>query len=271
MSDEAPRVPSGPGQMVAALIRQRWLLVQWARRDFNVRYRQSALGPLWALVQPTVLLAFYGLLLVRALGVTADRGPYLLFAWCGLSSWTFVVSAISGGASSLVNAQALLSKVYFPRETVPLAAVLVAGVDLLISSAVLVVLALVLGVGIAPSALALVPIYASLMMIVGGVATFAATLAVFARDVLQALPLVLQVAFIATPVMYPSNIIPGHLSWVHRWNPIAQLIEQVRIVVLDGQWPSLASLGGYFLLGAAALTIAILHLRSIEHRLPDIV
>jgi lipopolysaccharide transport system permease protein len=253
------------------LIASRWLLLQWARRDFNVRYRQSLLGPVWSIVQPAMLLLFYGLLFVQALGVESDRGPYLVFAWCGLTAWTFFSSALSGGSSSLLNAQSILSKVYFPREIIPLGGVLVAAVDLAISTSVLLLLIGVFGVGYHLSLMGLIPLYLILVLFVGALTVFGATLASFGRDLLHALPLLLQLAFIATPVMYPTRLVPARYAWIHQANPIALVIEQVRRVVLDGRWPEAlpTALG---LVGAlTALLLAVAYLRSVEHRLPDVI
>jgi lipopolysaccharide transport system permease protein len=246
------------------------LLLQWARRDFRVRYRQSILGPAWSVIQPTALLAFYGVLFVQALHVRPDRGPYVLFAWCGLTTWVLFSTSLITGTSSLVVAQPLITKVYFPREVVPLASVLVSVIDLAIATLILVVLAAAT-VGLGPTLLALVPIYISLIMFTAAVTTFAATFAAFARDIQHALPLVLQVAFIATPVMYPPRVVPAHFAWVYRFNPIAILIEQVRRCVIDQRWPALTTLGLDVAVAFVGLTVAVAYVRSVEHRLPDFV
>jgi lipopolysaccharide transport system permease protein len=252
------------------IYRVRWLLLQWARRDFRVRYRQSVLGPAWSVIQPTVLLAFYGVLFVQALHVRPDRGPYVLFAWCGLTTWVLISTSLITGTPSLVISQPLITKVYFPREVVPFAAVLVSAFDLAIATVILVVLTGVT-VGLSSSMLALVPIYLSLIMFTAAVTTFAATFAAFARDIQHALPLVLQVAFIATPVMYPSKLVPARFAWVFRFNPIAVLIEQVRTCVIDQRWPPASTLGLDVVVGVLALIVAVAYVRSVEHRLPDFV
>ncbi len=267
-SDE-PRAGPHPGPFVR-LWTARWLVVQWVQRDFLVRYRQSALGVLWALVQPTLFLVFYGLVFVKALGVHPNRGSYLVFAFCGLAPWTFFANALNWGMPSLGNNAGVLKQVYFPWSVVPLAAGGVVLLDLLLSTAVLLVLQAATAHVLHVSTLALIPLYFGLALLVEAVVVVAALFSAFVRDVKFVVPFLLQVGFIITPIMYPTTQVSASGRWVFKINPIAQLIENVRRSVIDGHWPSVAFTVAFVAGSAAALVAAVLYSDSVERRLPDL-
>lgn len=255
---------------LAALVRARWLLVQWVRRDFTVQYRQSALGPLWALVQPLSLLVVYGIVFRQVLDVRAPRGSYLVFALCGLVPWTFVASAITRSVQSLANATPIIKQVSFPRSVVPLAATGVTVVDLALGTLVLLVTQVVANGRLHLATLSLVVIYLDLVLLLAAASVVGALVGALVRDIRFLVPLVLQVAFIATPVMYPRSLVPERFGWAYDLNPVGRVIEAVRGAVIDGRWPSPALLGSLTLAGCVLLVGALLYSSAIEDRLPDL-
>lgn len=266
----APARRSDRGGSLAALWAARWLLVQWVRRDFTVQYRQSALGPLWAIVQPLSLLVVYGVVFRQVLNVQASRGSYLVFALCGLVPWTFVASATTRSVQSLATAAPIIKQVSFPRSVVPLAATGVTVVDLVLGTAVLLVTQLVANGRVHLATLSLVVIYFDLVLVLASVSVVGALVGALVRDVRFLVPLLLQVGFIATPVMYPRSLVPPRFAWVYDLNPIGRVIEAVRAAVIDGRWPSPALLGGLTLAGMLLLLLAVRYSAAIEDRLPDL-
>jgi lipopolysaccharide transport system permease protein len=262
---------ASPTRPLAELWASRWLLLQWVKRDFTVQYRQSLLGAAWPLVQTLLLLGIYGLVFTQVLDVESPHGSYLVFALCGLAPWAFLASAIQRGLVSLNNAAPILQQVHFPRAVVPLASTGVTVIDLSISTSLLLVVQLVADRSMPLSVLALVPIYLGMAMLLAGVCIVGAIVGVLVRDLRFAVPLVLQVGFIATPVMYPTSLVPESKRWVYDINPIARTIQAVRDAVLEGRWPSAGLVLGLLGVGAAVLLLAIWYSSTVEDRLVDVV
>ena len=240
-------------------------------RDLRTRYRRSAFDVLWAVISPVVLLLVYGLILTRAFGVTSSCGPYLSSAWVGLVVWTFFATAVGSGVYSLVSASDLLTKVYFPREALPLATVGASFLDLGVGVLTAVVLVLAQGVRPGVTALGVLPALAVLVVWTAVVTVLTATLAVFARDTVHVVQLLLRVGFFATPVMYGADQLPGAFAWSARVNPLAVTIEAVRDSVLCGRWPDGRLLMLHLAAGLVALLGAVLLVRATESRIADVV
>lgn len=265
----APSPRTGRGSL-SKLWGARWLLSSWVRRDFTVQYRQSALGPLWAVVQPLSLLVVYGIVFRQVLDVRPPRGSYLVFALCGLIPWTFVASATARSVQSLANAAPIIKQVSFPRCVVPLATTGVTVVDLALGTVVLLVTQLVANGRLHLASLSLVVIYLDLVLLLAGLSVIGALFGALVRDVRFLVPLVLQVAFIATPVMYPRSLVPARFGWVYDLNPVSRVIEAVRAAVIDGRWPSPSLLAGLTVAGVVLLIVAVRYSSAIEDRLPDV-
>jgi len=248
----------------------RWLLLQWVRRDFTVQYRQSALGALWAVGQPLSLLLVYGLVFRNVLGVRPPQGSYLVFALCGLVPWTFVASAVNRSVTSLANASPIIKQVYFPRAVVPLAATGVTMIDLAAGTSVLLVVQVLANGQLHLASLSLALIYLDLVLVLGAVSVVASLLGALVRDVRFLMPLLLQVGFIATPVMYPRSLVPVRFGWLYDLNPVGRVIEAVRAAVIEGRWPAPALLGALTVVGIVLLGLAIWYSAAIEERLPDL-
>jgi lipopolysaccharide transport system permease protein len=208
-----------------------------ALRDIQVRYKQTALGVLWAVMQPLVTMGVLSLLFGGLLGVGERVGPwpYPVFLFAGLVPWAFFAAAVAGAGNSLVNSAHLLGKVYFPRLVIPLAAVGAAVVDWLVA---LVALAgLVVGFGVSPGwwGVLLLPVAAGGVLVAAlGVGVLLAALTVRYRDFRHVVPFMLQVWFFVTPVIVPAAMVPPGLRWLVHVNPIGGSIEAFRACVLGG-------------------------------------
>jgi lipopolysaccharide transport system permease protein len=247
------------------------LLKMWAVRQIQLRYRQSVLGLSWTIVQPVAVMAIYGFVMTAFLDVSGDGLPYLCMAWSGLTVWQYVMGAVQQGTVSLRNDNWILSKIWFPREIVPLAPVLAGLIDLAAAGAILLVLVVVQGVGFSYTAVALpVPILV-LMIWVAGLCVLTGTITIFFRDMATIVALGLRLAFIATPIMYPANIIPEGFRWINAANPFTVIIEGVRRCLLGHVWPDWPLLAFHGAIGTVVLLLSLKYLRVVERRMIDVV
>ncbi len=242
-----------------------------APRELRVRYRQSVLDITWALLSPVAILVVYGLVLTQSFDVTTTCGPYLSNAWIGLVIWTFFATAVGTGVSSLISSASVITKIYFPREALPLSVVAASLVDLGVGAVTVLVLLPIQGVTLRWEALAVVLPLAMIVMWVAAITVFVAVIAAFVRDVPHAVQLLLRVGFFATPVMYDASFIPPALRWTSVVNPVAVAITGVRETMLCGQLPDLALQSIHLVTGSALLVLALLYTRSVEVRISDVV
>ncbi|MBF0285964.1 MAG: ABC transporter permease [Magnetococcales bacterium] len=212
------------------------LALALAEREFKGQYRKSLLGPVWAVVQPLGYLAFFFLLR----GVfTIDTGdtPYAVFALAGLVPWTFFANAVSRGGPSIGGNASLLKKMAVVREVFPLAAVMVSLVDLAV--ALLLLMAALLWLGGTPgwAWLWLGPLAGLTALLALGVAMGVAAVGTYRRDLLFAMPFLLQFWLLATPVVYPLERVPAAWREWFAWNPMTGIVEGFRAVLVHGAAP----------------------------------
>ena len=242
-----------------------------APRELRVRYRQSVLDIAWALISPVAILVVYGLVLTQSFDVEGTCGPYLSSAWIGLVLWTFVATAIGTATVSLISSAGLITKVYFPREALPLAMVGAALADLAIGLLTVFVLLPLQGVDLGWPTLSIVLPLALVIIWAAAVSVFAGVLAAFIRDVPHAVSLALRVGFFATPVMYEQSFTPPALAWTASVNPLAVAIDAFRQATMCGQWPDVPLLIVHLVVGTLLLGLAIAYTRSVEARVTDVV
>lgn len=238
-------------------------------REFRVRYRESILDLAWSIITPVVLLAVYGIILTQAFGAEGSCAPYVSSAWTGLVVWTFFSGALGTSTTSLINAAPLTSKIYFPRETIPLADVGVALVDFAIAFATVFLVAGVQGVAPTITVLGAIPVVLLIIVWTAALSVFTSAMAVFIRDITQAVQLFLRAAFFATPVMYEASFL-GSLEWLAVINPIAVGIDGLRRTLLCGTWPQWDLLAIQMVLGCVLLGASLLYMRKIEQRMADV-
>jgi lipopolysaccharide transport system permease protein len=236
-------IRGGPGGLSRDSIVELWAFreVLWAFivQQIKVKYKQAAVGIGWAVVQPVLSASLFTIFIGRLARVPSEGVPYLLFALAGMAGWTFFSTASSSAMESLVANQAVLRKVYFPREILPFAAVCAALLDAAVAIATLAVAAAFLGSFPGPTWLALpVPILL-LVMSATGIGLGVAAVNVYYRDVRYALPFILQLGLIASPVIYPPSIVP--MPWRTAYeilNPVAAAIDGIRATVVHRAWPN---------------------------------
>ena len=253
------------------LWRRRGLLWSFTLRELQVRYRQAALGCAWAVLQPLALTVITTLVFHVVLDVDVGGHPYPVFVYTGLLAWSFFHGAVTGAVPTLVNNAGLLRKIWFPRETLPLATVLAVGLDLLVALATWLILLVAFGEPLRPTLLWTLPLLAILIAFTTACALFGAAVNVRFRDVKHALPLLLQVLFFATPIVYPLAAVPA--SW-HPWlamNPLVGVVTGLRAAALDGVAPDPMITSISASMAALLLLAAWWHFSRVERRFADIV
>jgi len=234
--------------------RYRELFFFLAWRDVKVRYKQTAIGIAWAVLQPLALMVVFTLFFGRLAKIEQELDiPYALFAYAGLLPWQLFARCLSESTSSLVTDQRLITKVYFPRIIVPTATCLAALVDFLISAVLLVGL---MGFYRAPPSANIIwfPLFVLLMLVTAlGVGLWLSALNTEYRDVMYTIPFLTQFWLFITPVVYPSSMVPEKYRWALGLNPMTGVVEGMRWSLFgygDGPGPMLAAstLAAVFLL-----------------------
>lgn len=211
-------------------------------RDVKIRYKQTAIGIAWAILQPVLTTAIFTVLFSRFANFDTGSIPYPLFALSGLLIWLFVHTAISMASNSFVNNTNLVTKVYFPRLLVPVAATLAGLFDLLFSLAILIILMVYFATSVS-SQIFLAPLFLFLAFVQAvAFGTLFSALNVRFRDVKFALPFLLQVWMIASPVFYPTNILSEKWRLVFAFNPLTGILEGFRSSLFGTpfDWPVIA-------------------------------
>ncbi|HEX7175934.1 MAG TPA: ABC transporter permease [Pyrinomonadaceae bacterium] len=225
---------SGVQLGLSDLWRYRELLYFLTWRDIKVRYKQTALGAAWAVIQPLAQMLLFTLVFHRFAGLGSGDMPYPLFAYAGLLVWTFFANAVLNSTHSLVTNTNLITKVYFPRVFIPAAAVAAGLVDLGIASVILA--GLVAYYRIAPGwGAALLPLFIALAVLLSlAVGMLISATTVKYRDLRHALPFVMQFWMFATPVIYPSTVVPDGWRQVLALNPATGILEGFRASLTGG-------------------------------------
>jgi lipopolysaccharide transport system permease protein len=255
---------------VASIWTHRELVFVLARREISVRYRQTAVGLLWVLLQPLVTTAIFTTVFVVFLRIPDQGGDsYPLFAFAGIAVWQYFTRIVTDGGGSLVASSALITKVSFPRMIIPLVAPIAAGVDCLIAIAALVVLSTAFG-----AHLSWTVVFAPFVILGVGLFGYATVLwlaplnAVY-RDIGIVMPFVIQIAMYLSPIVYPATLVPEKIRWLYELNPVAVMVDSMRWVVLGTNAPSLAGIGVLAVATVALIWGGMRMFRRMEGNLVD--
>src|SRR3989344_1916234 len=217
----------------------RELLWALTLREIKVRYKQTVLGVLWAILQPVALTLIFTVVFGFFLKVDSGSVPYPIFAYSALLPWTFFTTAVSFGALSVVNNGSLVTRVYFPREVLPLATVGAAIFDFFMASIVFIILALIFQIHFSVNLLFVLLILPAVIMFATGISLLLSCLNVLFRDVRFIVPLLLQIWLYVTPVIYSLSQIPQKYRFIIFLNPMAPLIQGFRESTVLSKNPSL--------------------------------
>jgi lipopolysaccharide transport system permease protein len=256
---------------LSKLVQYRDLLYTLSVHRIKVRYKQSVLGAAWAILQPLSLMLIYTLIFSLIVRMPTGGTPYAVFAYAALLPWTFFSTALVNATNGLVTHAQLITKVYFPREILPLTYVIASLFDFLIASTVFAGLMLYYHVALTPRALYVLPIILILTCFVTAISLFFSATQVRFRDIGVAMPLLLQLWMFATPVVYPLSAVPARLQAVYKLNPMVGLIENFRQVTLYGASPDLTLLGLSTLISVVLLVAAYVYFKRVEATVADVI
>ena len=256
---------------LAELWAYRELLYFLVWRDIKVRYKQTALGAAWAIIQPLFTMVVFSLFFGRLARIPSDGIPYPLFSFAALVPWTFFANGLTASSNSLVGSSQLITKVYFPRLTIPIGTVLAGVVDFAL--AFLVLLLMMLWYGVTPGLNILwLPLLLLLALISSlGVGLWLSAMNVKYRDVRYVVPFITQIWMFMTPIAYPSSLLKGPWRAVYSANPMVGVIEGFRWALLRTNTKPGASI---MISAATALAILVggaLYFRRMERNFADIV
>jgi lipopolysaccharide transport system permease protein len=213
----------------------------------------------------------FALFFGRLAHVPSNGLPFPVFAMAGLTPWLYVSQSVSQAANSLVADQELISKVYFPRLTIPLAKIVSYLLDLGMSVIILIAFALIYGASISPHAVAILPFLALAVVTATGVGTYLAALNVSYRDVTVVTPLLIQIWFFITPVVYPGTLVTGQLKYLYAFNPMVSVVNGVRWAMFNTPAPAAGELVVSVIGAVAMLLFAVLYFRRSETYFADVV
>lgn len=257
--------------MITETWRRRALVLSFVRRQYQLRYRQSLAGFSWAIIPPLASLFVATVVFDKVIGVDTGDVPYPLFALAGLVPWSFFGSMLSTGVPSVAGQQMMITRLAFPRATIPIAAVGGAIIDLGLTFALLFAYTIITGYGIGITALWIPVLLTIELAFAIGIIFLGSALNVFARDIRLAVPLAVQFWLFLTPVMYPLETVPPNLRAWYLANPMTGLIESFRTVLIDKSGPDLELLVPSLIGAVAALVVGGWYFAAIEHRFADVV
>jgi lipopolysaccharide transport system permease protein len=257
------------------MIREFWayreLAYFLAWRDVKVRYKQTVLGVLWAVIQPLLTMLIFTLLFGQLARIPTDGIPGPIFYFCALVPWTYFSSTVSNGGMSLVGNRDLLTKIYFPRIILPVSVALSNLVDFFIGSALFIGFIFYYKISIGWNLLLWPALVALMFLLSLSLGLFLAALNVKYRDFRYVIPFALQLLLFATPIIYPASMVPGRLQWIVAINPLSGLIEAFRYALVPNHvigwnlvWFSVA-------VTAVLLVAGVVYFKRAERAFADIV
>ncbi len=256
---------------LAELNNYRDLMMLWTAREIRVRYKQSLLGIGWAVLQPIALTVIFALVFSRLIQVNTGGIPYPIFAYVALVPWTFFATSLSFGIPSLVNNLSLVSKIYFPREILPFANIGAALLDFAMAGVVFLGMMVIYQIPITLNVLWVIPLIGIQIILTAGVTLLGSALIVFFRDVRFVIPLLIQIWMYASPVIYPTSLIPAAYQPLYFLNPMAGIIDGYRQTMVAGQPPNIPALLVATAVSLVALIIGYFVFKRSEPMFADLI
>jgi ABC-type polysaccharide/polyol phosphate export systems, permease component len=253
------------------LVQYRDLLLTLTLHRIKVRYKQSVLGIAWAIVQPLSLMLIYTLIFSYVARVETNGMPYAIFAYAALLPWTYFSTSVANATNSLVTNSELVTKVYFPREILPLSYVIAALCDFLIASSVMAGLMFYYRVPLTVNALYSLPIIFVLTLFIMAMTLILSATQVRFRDIGVAVPFLLQLWMFATPVVYPLSAVPERFRALYVLNPMVGTVENFRRTILEGVAPDLYTLTLSAAVSVALLIFSYIYFKHVEATVADLV
>lgn len=248
----------------------RELIINFAIREIKAKYKQAALGVSWAVLQPLLQIVIMTLVFSVFARVPSEGIPYPLFLFTCLLPWLFFAGALNRGTTALTNQAGLITKIYFPRESLVIAGLIASLVDFAIAASLYVLMLIYYGVSLSPYALMAIPIFVAQTILVFGLMLLLAPLNAFYRDVSQLMPVLIQFWQYLTPIMYPMKMVPERYQALYSLNPMVGIMEGYRSVLLRHEMPDLTLLAYAYGVGIVLLIFGYSQFKRVEMKLADI-
>ena len=253
------------------LVQYRDLLYTLSVHRIKVRYKQSVLGGLWAILQPVSLMLMFTFIFSFVAKIPSEGAPYAIFVYTALLPWNYFSSSVSNATGSLVNHAQFVTKVYFPREILPATYVIASLFDFVVASVVLLALMMYYRVPLTIHALYVVPIILILTCFALAMSLLLSATQVRFRDIGVAVPLLLQLWLFATPVIYPLGSVPERFRSIYMLNPMVGIIENFRQVSLRGAEPDYGTLTTAAVVSIVLLCLSYVYFKHLEATMADII
>jgi lipopolysaccharide transport system permease protein len=242
-----------------------------ALRDIKLRYKQTALGVVWVILQPLLSSLIFAAVFGNLAKLPSDGAPYIVFVFAAMLPWNLFAGSLQRAGNSLVGDARLISKVYFPRIIIPIASAAAVLLDFAVACVVMVVLGLLYGVTPLWTWLAVAPLTALVFVVAVGASLFFSALNVYYRDFMYALPFVIQVWMYGSPLVYSTSLIPPEWQLLYHLNPMAGIIDGFRWALLGNrEFPATGLLMA--VLGAAAVfLVGVYVFQRVERSFADVI
>ena len=256
------------------LFRYKDLFYTLAYRDFKVRYAQTFLGLAWGFIQPAMTLVVFGLLFGRGLQVDTQGVPYVLFAACGLAGWTYFSTVMGEAGNSIIGAQGMVQKIYFPRLVIPLSKAMVGLIDFGIT--LVIILLVMIAYRYSPSVnIVFLPLFMVMAIVCAlGAGIWLSALTIRFRDFQQIVPFLVRFGMFFTPVAYPAEVVlqqlPKWAAIIYYLNPIAGVVEGFRWSIVGGNPPSVFSYVSFVVVILLFIS-SLFFFKRVEKTIADIV
>ncbi len=247
------------------------LVASFAKRDIRAKYKQTIFGVAWAIIQPLTLMVVFTFVFSMFARIPSEGIPYPIFSYSVLIFWTFFASTITQGTIAMTANATLVRRIYFPRETLLLAVMISALVDLSIAAVILAGMFVYYGFAVSWTVLWMIPILALQIVIMLSVILVTSAAQVYFRDVGHALPLLMQVWMYATPIAYPLSSVPAWLRPYYVLNPMAGIVDGYRQALLHGAVPNVGNLAVSLVGGLLILSAAYILFKRAERTFADVI
>lgn len=248
----------------------RELVYTFAMRDIKVRYKQTALGAAWAVIQPFMMMVVFTVFFGKLAKIPSEGIPYPLFSYAALLPWTLFSEGITRSTNSMITNANIMTKVYFPRLVMPLSGILSPLIDFMIAFVILI--AMMLFYGFVPTTnIIWLPVFVLLALMTSlGVGLWLSAFNVQYRDFQYTLPFLIQLWLFASPVVYPSTLLPESYRWIYGLNPMAGVIEGFRWALLGTNPPS-TMIAFSFIIVIVLLISGAYYFKRMEKTFADVV
>jgi len=256
---------------VRQLIFKKDLIWAWSFRIIRARYQQSILGGLWAIIQPASSVVIFSIIFTFFIPVNTGGIPYIIFSYVAMVPWTLFSSSITEMVDSLVSNMNLVTKIYFPREVLPISTLIARLLDFTIAFSVIILLIVYFKVPIFIFGWFLLPVVLIIQLALSlGIGLIGGALNVFYRDIKHIFALSLQIWFYASPIIYPVSSVPERFRSIYYLNPMVGVIEAYRVVILQQKMPD-SSLILSASIAAVTLLVGYWFFKRVEFQIADVV